>query len=36
LAKFPGAIAFLVELVNDVAREEPYSEVDPGGQQGHI
>jgi hypothetical protein len=29
-------IAFFVELIYNIAREEPYSEIDPGCQQGCV
>jgi hypothetical protein len=35
-ANFARAVTFLVEFVYNIAREEPYSKVDPGGQQGCI
>ena len=35
-ANFARAVTFLVEFVYNIAREEPYSKVDPGCKQGHI
>ena len=36
LADFAWSVAFLVELVYNIAGEEPYSEIDPRCQQGCV
>lgn len=36
LANLTRAVAFLVEFVNNIAGEEPYSKVDPRSQHGDI